>query len=137
MNYMKTYGYFALIFLILVSCEKSGEKGNTKSPVNLKFDDSEVSKFTISAIMHQPPEIIEASKQYDHYLVSYVRPSDKKEFEYRVKLSPPNKVVWATISGRWRDTPQDEQITYSIEGETLTISQRFSDGSISKKEFTK
>lgn len=126
-----------VIYCLCLGCTSKQKEFKNPQGNDSQFEHSEISMFTISAIMHQKPGIMETAKFDGYYRVSYVRPSDNKQFQYKVKVVEPNKVIWSTINGRWRDSPQDEQTTYSIDGETLIINQKYSDGSISKKEFSK
>lgn len=53
-----------------------------------------------------------------------------------------NRVIWRVESalgmskGRWRDDPRDEAVTYSLSGDKLTITLKYSDGSGAPKTFS-
>lgn len=151
--------YILLLSLLTISCGSGNESQQSKltevtttskedsallagvnampdvKPVRLRrFTESDVARFTIAAIMNQPPEIISARKSGGEYIVSYDRPSDGQRFTYKVKLDGP-LAIWGNIDGRWRDTPDDEQIIYSEIGNRLKITQKFSDGSTEDKLF--
>jgi hypothetical protein len=126
------------------SCEdkKSEEKTNSKIEIQTVelpdkvFTESEIAKYTISAIMNQPPEIIRVKDNGRIYNVSYTRKDDGKKFDYKIKISA-NKVTWGNSDGRWRDTKFDETIKYSEKDNELKIIQTFKDGSKIVKEFKK
>ena len=99
------------------------------------FTKDEIAKFTISSVMNQPPSIMSIKAENGIYVVSYRRPSDGQHFEYKIKFEGANKVIWGSRNGRWRDTRQDEQITYREQGDQLIITQTFEDGSTINKEF--
>ncbi|PIQ48199.1 MAG: hypothetical protein COW03_11135 [Cytophagales bacterium CG12_big_fil_rev_8_21_14_0_65_40_12] len=123
--------------LLLSSCTQSTSNEKVEINQEANFSKTEISIFTISAIMHQSPSIISANQENGIYLVTYNRPSDGKTFAYKVKFDGVDKVIWATIDGRWRNSELDEEIKYSVEGDKLKITQKFSDGSKSEKEFLK
>ncbi|WP_340075038.1 hypothetical protein [Leptobacterium sp. I13] len=87
--------------------------------------------------MNQSPSIISATQESNIYLVSYKRPSDGKEFEYKIKFEGKDKIIWGNSDGRWRDTEFDEKINYMESDDKMIIVQKFGDGSTIGKEFTK
>ncbi len=70
------------------------------------------------------------------YYVSYIRKSDKQKFDYKIKFEE-DKIFWANIDGRWRDSKYDEKITFVENGNKLDIIQIFSDGSQDIKVYRK
>jgi hypothetical protein len=72
--------------------------------------------------------------------LSYVRPSDGSKFNYQCKIEG-DRVMWAMIfpegPGRWRDNPLDGKIyfKYINNGKTIRITEKYSDGSETVKEF--
>lgn len=100
------------------------------------FTRADVAKFVMATVMFQPPKIISVKKADDNFIVSYTRRDDGQKFEYKVKING-NRAVWANIDGRWRDSPEDERITFSEAGKKLLITQTFSDGSVDVKGFDK
>ena len=64
--------------------------------------------------------------------VHYNRPSDNSRWAIKCRLED-HRVLWASDNpdslGRWRNDPADEVITYSINGNKLTLKQVYSDGS--------
>jgi hypothetical protein len=96
---------------------------------------SQVCKATIAAIMNQDAKIVNVNSEIKgvSYL-SYKRPSDGTDWFNKCKVSG-NSVVWATNEGRWRDTSQDEKITYEVNGNLLIIRQKFSDNSMKDNSY--
>ncbi|GAB4022515.1 hypothetical protein GCM10028808_70390 [Spirosoma migulaei] len=106
-------------------------------PVQLKhFTKAAVAKFTMATVMLQPASIISVEKSEDLYIVSYVRPSDSQRFTYKVKIDG-NRAIWANIDGRWRDTPDDEYITFNEVGKKLQITEVYSDKSTNVELYSK
>jgi hypothetical protein len=136
------------IILLLINCSniQTTEKTTTdqneisnQTAINKKaylssFTESDVARFAISTIMGQPPKKIKVETVNGLYFVSYVRKSDSKLFEYKIKIDD-NKIVWGNIDGRWRDSEYDERISFKEEGNKLTITQAFSDGTSDEKVF--
>lgn len=145
---MKSILTSIVLLIILISCGQEPTKESTKTiqknlgettkestePAQKNFNKEDVAKYTISSIMNQPPEIINVKKDGDIYLVSYTRKDDGQKFNYKIKIDG-DKVIWGNIDGRWRDTEQDEIITYSENGGKLKIVQTFDDGSTIDNEF--
>lgn len=133
-----------VIAFVNISCgQKNESKRNSnaedvssKSPQS-NFLKEDIAIYTVSSIMNQPPSIISAELVNEIYNVKYERPSDGQVFEYRIKFEGTNKVIWANKEGRWRDSEYDEKVTYLDNGNKLTITQIFDDGSIVNKVFEK
>lgn len=100
------------------------------------FTKADVAKFVMATVMLKSPKIMSVKKADNNYVVSYTRPDDGQKFVYKVKVEG-NKAVWANIDGRWRDSVEDEQITFTEAGKKLLITQMFSDGSVDTKGFDK
>ncbi|MBZ7924326.1 PH domain-containing protein [Ensifer adhaerens] len=95
-----------------------------------------VCKASIAAIMGRPPSIISTRPLETGVVgVSYTRSNDGSVWRYRCKLSA-DRVIWASDTGRWRDNPADEIVRFSLSGNSLTISQIFSDGSSSQEGYS-
>ena len=68
--------------------------------------------------------------------VLYNRPSDETLWRIRCKMDG-GALVWRTIDalgpgtglGRWRNGPYDARITVAVQGNTIRVTQTFSDGS--------
>ena len=99
------------------------------------FSDQQICKAAVGAIMGRDPKIIAVTKnEAGVFYLHYIRADDGSKWAYRCKLEG-NKIIWASDTGRWRNDPMDERITYDINGENLAIVQTFTDGSASKKSF--
>lgn len=138
-----------IIVILLSSCgNTSNEKAlneqkspivetNKKDKVSLKnFSNEDVARFAISSIMGQPPKTIKVKNENGSYILSYIRKSDSKKWDYKIKIDE-DKITWATLDGRWRDTEYDEKISFEENGQTIKIIQKFSDNSVDIKEFKK
>ncbi|WP_156425850.1 hypothetical protein [Herbaspirillum rubrisubalbicans] len=98
---------------------------------------AKICKVAIAAVMGQSPSIIKIDKEESGVIfISYVRPSDKTMWEYRCRIDGA-RVIWASKTGRWRDHALDEVITYSGTQNSVTIAQKFTDGSSTSKIFGK
>ncbi|MCL6218702.1 hypothetical protein [Zunongwangia pacifica] len=144
MDKIKTLISILILTITFSSCgnRKDEEKTNSKAelekvklPENV-FNESEIAKYSISAIMNQPPEIINVRDDDGIYIVSYIRKDDGKKFDYKIKIDG-NKVTWGNSNGRWRDSKFDEKIKFSETDNTLKIVQTFNNGSEIVKEFQK
>lgn len=103
--------------------------------VSLKnFTYEDIARYTMAYIMGEPTKIIKVKKNRDFYIVSYIRQSDSKKFEYKVKFENDN-IVWANIDGRWRDSQYDEKLKFLEKENSLQIIQTFSDGSLDIQEY--
>ena len=100
-------------------------------------DVGRVCRAAIASINGRDAAIIKVDKIEDGIAyVSYKRPDDGKKWKNRCRLEG-NKVIWAAVDldgpgsgpGRWRNDPADEVITYKIDGDSITITQTFGDGS--------
>lgn len=101
---------------------------------NFKYED--IARYTIASIMGQPTKIINATKNKDTFFVSYIRKSDKQKFEYKIKFDG-NQILWASIDGRWRNSEQDEKISFEEKEGKLKIITTYSDMSQDIKEYKK
>lgn len=148
MNKIKTFITIIILIITFSNCgnEKGEEKTTQKKDFKWKleayelpekvFTEAEIAKFTISAIMAHPPEIVNVKYNGEYYYVYYNRPDDGKKFDYKIKITG-NNITWGSEDGRWRDTKLDEKINYSEKDNKLKIIQTFNDGSTIIKEFQK
>ena len=138
-----------IITILLFSCKQKEEnkivmkeqiqipKINTTEENNLNtFTYEDVSRYTMASIMGQSPKIITAIKNNNLYFVSYIRKSDNKKFDYKIKFDG-NKIIWANTDGRWRDSKYDEKISFRENNQILYINQSFEDGSEDIQEYKK
>lgn len=137
-----------LIILLIFSCKQKEQEEIIEESIQIpkttqiekivlkSFTYEDVARYTMASIMGQAPKIIKATKNDDLYYVSYIRKSDKQKFEYKIKFED-DKIFWANIDGRWRDSKYDEKISFTENGERLKIIQTFSDGSEDVQEYKK
>lgn len=138
-----------LVILLFVSCKQQEQnetvlEGQTQVQEINKVEENilknftyeDIARYTIASVMGQSPKIIKATKNDDLYYVSYTRQSDKQKFEYKIKFDD-NKIVWANIDGRWRDSEYDEKLSFVENDNKLSIIQTYSDGSEDIQEFKK
>ena len=96
----------------------------------------QICKAAIAAIMGRASSIIRIDRADGEVrFLSYVR-ADGTKWAYRCKLDG-TRVIWAGAEGRWRIAPEDERIEFAApgDGSSVTITQRFTDGSVSTKSF--
>jgi hypothetical protein len=116
--------------------QKQVVKTEPKRKSLTNFTNEDVARFAISSLMGQPSKTVKVQLKNGLYYVSYVRKSDSKKFDYKIKIDG-NNIVWANIDGRWRDSEYDERISFEENNNKLKIIQTFSDGSTDIKEFDK
>ena len=130
MRYKKFLGlpFFTVAIAVLTGCGGNVDMG--------AFNEQQVCKAAISTVMGKNPSImkIDRIKRNVTYL-SYIRPDDGTNWAYRCMFDR-STVIWASDTGRWRTDKADSKITFSINGNTLTISEKYSDGSATNKSFT-
>jgi len=143
---MKTIIPFLILFITL-SCKQNEEKQiiiedqipkiNKVDQTILKtFTYEDIARYTMASIMGQPPKIITAIKKENFFYVSYIRKSDKKKFDYKIRFNG-DTILWANIDGKWRDSQYDEKISFIEKNNIISIIQIFSDGSRDIQEYKK
>ncbi len=101
-----------------------------------EFDISKICKATISTVMGKAPSIMKIDKIVGGVIyLSYIRQSDRTTWAYRCQIDGA-KAIWATDTGRWRTHAMDSKITFIARGGSLKITEKYSDGSSTKKTFT-
>ncbi|PVZ66649.1 hypothetical protein [Pelagibaculum spongiae] len=129
MHYDKKKTFTCIMFMLLFGCSAEVDKG--------ALSDQQICKGTIAAVMGRAPEIVKIdSVQGSVTHLSYIRPNDGKHWIYRCKLQG-NRVIWATDTGRWRTDQYDSKITFSVNGNSLNIIQKYSDDSEGTKTYNK
>jgi len=99
------------------------------------FTDQQVCVAAVAATMGKDPSIIKIDYiQSNVTYLSYNRKDDGKNWAYRCKLEK-NKAIWATDTGRWRIGKYDSKITFSVSGDDVNISEKYSDGSGDVKSY--
>jgi hypothetical protein len=145
---MKSLICFLFLILIISCNQKEQTKPNLtietevleikeKEEITLKnFTYEDIARYTMASIMGQPSKIIKVRKKDELYFVSYIRKSDHQKFDYKIKFDG-NKILWANIDGRWRDSKYDEKITFVEKDNKINIIQTFNDNSQDIKEYKK
>lgn len=101
------------------------------------FTPQQICRATVAAVMGRPPSIVQVDRTIGEVVyVTYLRPDDGTRWNNRCKFEG-SKVVWATDVGRWRTHPDEAEITFSANASTLTITEAYRDGSMSRKRFTR
>lgn len=145
---MKQIALF-LILILMINCNQKKEQieapeqslpipvvRTTNDIVLENFSYEDIARYTMSSIMGQPAKTIKVTKSEDLYYVSYIRKSDSQKFSYKIKFDG-NKILWANIDGRWRNSEYDEKISFSVKNNKVSIIQTFSDNSEDVKEYKK
>lgn len=135
-----------LLFTFAGSCSVEQPKETTQSeqaevspkpqeknrqPIKKEISTAEgeaIAKFTIASIMGREPDIMKATHDQGVYKVSYIHPDDGTLNVLKIKFTG-NQILWGSWEGRWREHKLDAKIFYSQEGNIVTITQRFDDGS--------
>jgi hypothetical protein len=109
----------------------------SKPALAVNFDQQQICRAAIGAVMGRDPKIIKVTKIDSGIIhMSYSRPDDGTIWEQRCRIED-QKVIWATKSGRWREHPLDEVITHAVTRTSVTISQKFTDGSTLTKSYSR
>lgn len=138
-----------LILILMINCNQKKEQidaseqsfpipvvRTTNDIVLENFSYEDIARYTMSSIMGQPAKTIKVIKSEDLYYVSYIRKSDSRKFSYKIKFDG-NKILWANIDGRWRNSEYDEKISFTEKNNKVSIIQTFSDNSEDIKEYKK
>jgi len=147
MKSIKKFNFF-LLLIVLVSCKNPGSKidnqedndsinsANIEVEENIlvKFKYEDIARYAISTVMNQPVKNINVRKSDEIFYVSYVRKSDSQKFDYKVKFDD-NNIIWGNLGGRWRTDKYDEKLTFYENSDTLSVLQKYSDGSKDFKQF--
>lgn len=98
------------------------------------FTGERICKAAIGTIMGRHPKIVKVTNSKDGIVyLNYVRPDDKSKWAFRCRLDG-SRVIWASDPGRWRTDPRDEKVSYKIEGDTLTVTENYSNGTVATQE---
>jgi hypothetical protein len=97
---------------------------------------TEVCRAGIASIMGRNPSIMSIRPEADFLWVTYTRPSDKKVWSYRCRVSG-NRIEWADGEGIWRDKPHSTLVTFEIVngGKAIKITEDYRDGSKADKTY--
>jgi hypothetical protein len=146
---MKSILYVSLLIFLIISC-KHEEQRETNLGIETQvqeikkvekvllknFTYEDIARYTMASIMGRPTKTIKVIKKDELYFVSYIRKSDHQKFDYKIKFDG-NKILWANLDGRWRNSKYDEKITFVEKENRVHIIQTFDDNSQDIKEFKK
>ncbi len=125
---MKKLIIFVVVALINISIAHAADKGT--------FTTNQICKAGIAKIMGRDPAIIKIDRTSGETIyLSYIRQDDKTKWKYKCKLSG-NQILWGSDTGRWRTHAMDSKVHYKINGNSITVTDTFSDGSSSKETYT-
>ncbi|WP_077338513.1 hypothetical protein [Pseudocolwellia agarivorans] len=100
-----------------------------------EFSDQQICKAVVAMVNGKKPSIIKVDKVSGNVThLSYIRPNDGTSWALRCKLEG-STVIWATDTGRWRTGQYDSKITFSVNKQSLSISEKYSDGSGDDKTY--
>lgn len=93
----------------------------------------QICKAAAASMFGRDHKIMKLDKiQSDVAYVHYIRKDDSTRWAIKCKLID-DQVMWASnnpdSSGRWRNDPADSVVKYKVDGNKLTISEVYSDGS--------
>jgi hypothetical protein len=100
------------------------------------FSISQICKAGIGVVMGRDPVAMKSRVAGDIVFISYVRSDDGMEWSYRCRLEG-DRIIWATDTGRWRNSVADEPIFFRVVDERLEIEERYTDGSSTQKTFSR
>jgi hypothetical protein len=146
---MKSILYVSLLIFLIISC-KHEEQRETHLGIGTQvqeikkvekellknFTYEDIARYTMASIMGRPTKTIKVIKKDELYFVSYIRKSDHQKFDYKIKFDR-NKILWANLDGRWRNSKYDEKITFVEKENKIHIVQTFDDNSQDIQEFKK
>ncbi|MBJ8875057.1 hypothetical protein I5412_08680 [Citrobacter koseri] len=94
----------------------------------------QICKAAAASMFGRDHKIMKLDKiQSDVAYVHYIRKDDSTRWAIKCKLIDDDQVMWASnnpdSSGRWRNDPADSVVKYKVDGNKLTISEVYSDGS--------
>ncbi len=101
-----------------------------------------VCKAGIAIMMGRDPKTMTAKPQGGGVTrIQYRRPDDNKLWKMDCRIDG-NRFMWRGVDsfgndgpGRWRNSPEDEVINFSISGKVITMTETFSDGSVVKESY--
>lgn len=101
-----------------------------------------VCKAGIAILMGRDPKTMTATPQGGGLTrIQYRRPDDNKLWKTDCRIDG-SRFMWRGVDsfgddgpGRWRDSADDEVITFAINGKKVTMTETFSDGSVVKETY--
>ena len=120
----------SLALMLAISLLECGDSGKGE------FSEQQICKATVAKVMGRNPLIIKIDKISGNVThLSYIRKDDGKHWAYKCKLEGAT-VIWASDTGRWRTDKYDPKITFSVNKQKLSISEKYSDGSGDEKLYS-
>jgi hypothetical protein len=100
------------------------------------FTKNQICKAGIAKIMGRNPTGMNIDRITEKTIfISYVRTDDRKKFSYKCKING-NRIIWGSVSGRWREHSMDSKVSFKVNGNMITVKDQFNDGSSSSETFT-
>lgn len=94
-----------------------------------------ICKAGIAKIMGRDPKTMKVLRNEGGMVhLQYVRTNDGSLWSYRCRVDG-SRIMWASDTGRWRDDPRDEKLTYAVTADTVTVKETFTDGSSTQQAF--
>ncbi len=114
------------------------DRHETKDKVTV--EGSFICKSVMAKVFGYEPEDMRSVQHGSRYTITWTRVSDGLKWGTHCWVQNNNRIMWKTdgrnnTNGRLRNGEYDENITYSINGNKLTINEKYSDGSKSKKVY--
>jgi hypothetical protein len=99
---------------------------------------TEICRAGLASISGRDPSIMSLRPEADFLWVTYTRPSDKKVWSYRCRVSG-NRIEWADEAGNWRNKPHSTLVTFEIVngGKAIKVTEDFGDGSKTDKTYAR
>jgi hypothetical protein len=121
--------------LIVLSVVSAAGMASAQSPA---VSSNEVCRAGLASITGRDPSIMSLRPEADFLWVTYMRPSDKKVWSYRCRVSG-NRIEWADEAGNWRDKPHSTLVTFEIvnSGKAIKVTEDFRDGSETDKTYAR
>lgn len=104
------------------------------------FDDSQICKAGIATLMGRSPKIMTSKHKEESnkplYIIKYNR-QDGTNWSFKCNIDG-SRINWGSESGRWRNDPLDEKLTFSIskDNKNLLVWQMQGVEIVAKKTFT-
>jgi len=139
-----TFGCAVALVALLLGCDTSTntqdasqqQKRETNENALSGFKQEDICRATISFLMSQPVNSIEATSVGDKVQLQYIRSSDQSVWQQKCYVRG-SEVVWGAKDGRWRNSEFDPKISAEITGNgSLRVIEVYSDGSSRSETFS-
>jgi hypothetical protein len=98
-----------------------------------RFSSIDICKSGISKIFGRQPDIMNGEQYGDVIYITYTR-GDGTVWKNKCTVRG-NKIMWGTEEGRWRNGPFDEEVSFTIRGNKITVTEGGSSKTFNKNEF--